>query len=603
MSKPNELGSLKKLYLLFNRHEKIKTLGLLFLMLIGAIMELIGIGAIPAFILIVASPEKVLLHPISGAVAQWFSVENSRDLLVVGSVGLISFFIAKGLLLALINYIKIRFVQYKYTELSGRLFSNYMQAPFTFHLNRNSSELLRNIISETHLLVYNVFITLLNITLNIVTMIFIVAFLIVVQPLFSLFALITLGALSWSMMKLVERKTNYFGQEEMQQRQVSNKAVMEALSGIKDIQVLGREEHFISQFNFSIARRARSRFFIEMVQSFNRPVFETITVIGVLGLALILTANEQSIERTIAVLALFAAATYRLMPIFQGLVNEVNSLRYHIYSVNPVYDDLHYLQNNFNEPTRNQNHSLTFKQEIKIENISFAYPGTTKEVLKNVNLNIPNGSVVALVGASGAGKTSLADALLGLLRIDKGSISVDGVNIYSALRAWQNNIGYIPQNIYLADDTLKHNVAFGISENEINDAQFEEAVEAALLTELIEQLPEKENTMIGEQGIRLSGGQRQRIGIARALYHNPRLLIMDEGTSALDNLTEKFVIDAIEKLRNDRTIIMIAHRLTTVKNCDLICLMENGEITDKGTYDELFKRNTKFKEMASSIIH
>ncbi|MDO8897435.1 MAG: ABC transporter ATP-binding protein, partial [Bacteroidales bacterium] len=413
--------------------------------------------------------------------------------------------------------------------------------------------------------------------------------------------MITLGALSWSMMKLVERKTQFFGQEEMQQRQVSNKTVLEALSGIKDIQVLGREEHFISQFNFSIARRARARFFIEMVQSFNRPVFETITVIGVLGLALVLTANEQSIERTIAVLALFAAATYRLMPIFQGLVTEINSLRYHIYSVDPVFDDLQQLQNNFNETDNNQKLPLTFNREICIENVSFAYPDTTKDVLKSINLNIPQGSVVALVGESGAGKTSLVDALLGLLRVDKGSISVDDVNIYSSLKAWQQNIGYIPQNIYLADDTLKHNVAFGINENEISDAKFWEAVEAALLTDLIEQLPEKENTMIGEMGVRLSGGQRQRIGIARALYHNPRLLIMDEGTSALDNVTEKYVIEAIEKLRNDRTIIMIAHRLTTVKNCDIICLMEDGKITDKGTYDELMNKNTKFKEMASSI--
>ncbi|KAF0129277.1 MAG: multidrug ABC transporter ATPase/permease [Bacteroidetes bacterium] len=603
MKELKKISTLNKLYLLFSRHEKIKTLGLLFLMLIGALMELIGIGAIPAFILIVASPEKVLLHPLSGTVAHWFRVDNSRELLVVGSVGLISFFVTKGLLLAVINYIKIRFVQYKYTELSRSLFSKYIHAPYTFHLYRNSSELLRNIISETHVLVYNVFVALLNISLNIVTMILIVAFLIVVQPLFSLLALTTLGVLSWSMMKLVERKTQYFGQEEIQQRQISNKAVLEALSGIKDIQVLGREEHFISQFNYSIVRRARSRFFIEMVQSFNRPVFETITVIGVLGLALVLSANEQSIERTIAVLALFAAATYRLMPIFQGLVSEINSLRYHIYSVDPVFDDLQHLQNSFSESGNNQNQPLTFKREIRIENISFAYPNTDKDVLSNINLIIPHGFVVALVGESGAGKTSLVDALLGLLRIDKGRISVDGVNIYSSLKAWQNTIGYIPQNIYLADDTLKHNVAFGISDNEINDAQFWEAVEASLLKDLIEQLPEKENTMIGELGIRLSGGQRQRIGIARALYHNPRLLIIDEGTSALDNLTEKYVIEAIEKLRNDRTIIMIAHRLTTVKNCDVICLMEDGKITDKGSYDELLNRNTKFKEMAEVITN
>ena len=590
--------SLKKLFSLFSRREKIKTLGLLMLMVVVALLEMVGIGAIPAFILVVGSPEKVLAHPVSGMVAQWFGVENSYDLLVTGSIGLIALFVVKGLMVSLVSYIRIRFVQYKYTEISDRLFRAYMMAPFTFHLSHNSSGLLRNVVTETQMLMYYVFNPMLNVVLNVITMVLILTILFVAQPLFSVIAMSALGLVTFGMLRFVQSRTAHFGKQEQTHREISNKAVMEGLAGIKDIRVLGRESFFTTLFAQSTSAKAKAQYFIGMVGAINRPIFETITVVGVLALALALSARDTSIERIIAVLALFAAATYRLMPIFQQLMGEINQIRYYLYSVEPVHADLTGL--GFDEELEKEQpiERLSFANSIEFKNITYAYPETDKRVVNDVNLTIPFGSAIAFVGASGAGKTTMVDLLLGLLQPEHGEILVDGNNIQTNLRGWQQNIGYIPQNIYLADDSLMRNVAFGLPDHAISEAQFREAVQAAQLTELIESLPDKEHTLIGEAGVRLSGGQRQRIGIARALYHNPRLLVMDEGTSALDNLTEKYVIEAIENLRNDRTIIMIAHRLTTVKNCDVIYLMKEGKLLDAGTYDELIKRSDNFKRMA-----
>ena len=566
-------------------------------MVISAIMEMVGIGSIPAFILIVASPSKVLQHPVTGPVMEWLGIESGRQLLMVGSFGLIGFFIAKGVLTTLINYIKVRFVQFKFRELSQRLFSLYMQAPYSFHLGRNSSELLRNVNHETHVIIHNVFIPLLSMALDGISLLFIMAMLIAVEPLFSLIALGGLGGLSWLFMRVIKKRTERFGKDELLQRKVSNKIVMEGIAGLKDIRVLGRERDFLKQYSVSLKRKSDAQFFRVFIQSLQRPVFETITVMGVLGLALALTIRNESMESIIATLALFAAATYRLMPIFRDLITHLTNLRFSIYSVDPVFEDLEELKGVQEASDSDTGIHLPFERDIVFEGVTYMYPNSQEQALHGVSLHIPRGKAVALVGESGAGKTTLVDALLGLLEIQKGSIRVDGVDIFSDTRAWQRNIGYIPQFIYLLDDTLIANVALGLRDKDIEMDKFRRAVEAAQLDELIERLPEKEQTMLGERGVRLSGGQRQRVGIARALYHDPQLLIMDEGTSALDNITEKYIIEAIERLRGDRTVVLIAHRLTTVMNCDMIYFMENGRIIDQGTYSQLLQKNERFRRM------
>jgi ATP-binding cassette subfamily C protein len=589
---------LRKLWQLFSRREKAKSFGLLLLMVVSAVMEMVGIGAIPAFILVVASPGKLFLHPLSGPVLEWLGIETSRQLLVVGSVGLIGFFVAKGGLTMLIHYVRIRFVQHKFKELSHRLFSLYMFAPYSFHLGRNSSELLRNVNHETMVVIQNVFMPLMGIVLSGVSMVFIFGLLVLVEPVFSLVAVTGLGGFSWLFMRVIRKKTDRFGKDAVEQRKVSNKVVMQGLAGLKDIRVLGREETFIGQYADSLRRRSAAQFFKNIINNLQRPVFEAITVVGVLGLALVLTARNESIESIIAVLALFAAATYRLMPIFRDLMNHVTELRYSLYSIDPVFEDLEQLRALARRGPEQDEAPLPFEREIVLKDVRYMYPDSSEQALIDVNLTIPRGRAVALVGESGAGKTTLVDALLALLEIQGGSIRVDGSDVMDRPRAWRRNVGYIPQFIYLMDDTLLRNVAMGLKDGEIDRERFRSAVDAARLSELIDHLPEKEHTVLGERGVRLSGGQRQRVGIARALYHDPQLLIMDEGTSALDNITERYIIEAIDRLKGGRTVILIAHRLTTVRNCDVIYLMEAGRITDHGTYTELLQRNARFREMA-----
>ncbi|MFO8054502.1 MAG: ABC transporter ATP-binding protein [Bacteroidales bacterium] len=598
MAHKNHIHAFRKLFRLFNRRERLRVAGLFVLMLVNALAEMVGVGLVPAFIMVVASPEKVMGHHLAEPVIQWLNIQSSRELLVAGSIALIVFFIVKGLLLAVIQHVRLSFVQYKYKELSGKLFAKYMLAPYSFHLNRNSSVLLRNLLDETNIVVFSVFTAVLNIMLNTLTMAFIIALLLAAQPLFSLIALLGLGGLSFLIMHLAKKKTDYYGQEEMKQRGISYKVVNEGLAGLKDVRVLGREWNFLSRYKQSMKRIMKAQFYRQMLQVLQRPVFEAVTVTGVLGLALLLTAREQPVENIIALLSLFAAATYRLMPLFKQLLNQITTLRYHIFSVNPVYDDLTELKHVPDQPLGTEAEPMRFEKEIVFKDVDFAYPGREELVLKGINLSIQRGKAVALVGVSGAGKTTLVDTLLGLLDVKRGTITVDGSNMKGHARQWRRNTGYIPQFIFLADASLKRNVTLGLEEKQIDEQRFRKAVEAAQLTQVIERLPRKENTLLGERGIRLSGGERQRVGIARALYQNPQLLIMDEGTSSLDSITEKYITDAIQRLKGERTIVMIAHRISTVVNCDVIYLMDHGNIIAAGTYEELMNSSVKFREMA-----
>jgi ATP-binding cassette subfamily C protein len=306
-----------------------------------------------------------------------------------------------------------------------------------------------------------------------------------------------------------------------------------------------------------------------------------------------------------SILALFALSIRRLLPAVNNIVSQYSSLRYNAYSVNPIYEDLINLekyqnlkQDDDNDKDNNKSKKSFLKEKIAIKNLDFKYQKHQDLILRDISFSITQGQAIALVGSTGSGKTTLADLILGLLKPSSGKIEVDDKDIYTNISAWQKNIGYIPQFIYLSDDSIKNNIAFGLEEDEIDDDKLKKAIEVSQLTEFIGQLPEKENTKIGERGIRLSGGQRQRIGIARALYDNPEVLVMDEATSSLDNITEKFIIEAIEKLKKNRTIIIIAHRLSTVKNCDQLYILKQGQIIEQGTYNELIVKNKEFKDMS-----
>lgn len=592
-----------KLRKLFNRSEKIK-IGLLFgMMLLAAFLELLGIGMIPAFVAIVADPARVLKYKQLSELYQFLNITNARDLLIYGGSALIGVYIIKNGYLLIYHYLEARFVFNRRYTFSHKLMTAYMQAPYTFYLERNSSELLRNTNNEVNIMVNNVLLPILKVSKELIMGVVVVLFLLLAEPTITMIISIVMGGMAGSFLIITRKRMNDLGLKAQEFRKGMLKAAQQGFGGIKDARVLNREGEFIETFRSMAYQSSQLQLMKNFISSIPRPTVETLSVGGIMLIAVIMVLQERPISSIVPIVAMFGVAIVRLIPAIHQVTQLLTDLRFNIASVNPVYDDLTLLKEATQafRSDRRKNQKLELRKSIVIDNLYYQYPKSTEQALNGVNLEIPYGNAVALVGSSGSGKTTLADSLLGLLVPQKGAILVDGVNISESISGWQQNIGYIPQFIYLSDDTLKRNIAFGLPDDKIENEKILKAVELAQLSDLIEHLPQGIDTVIGERGTRLSGGQRQRVGIARALYHEPHVLVMDEATSALDNITEHQIIEAIEALKGNRTVIMIAHRLTTVMNCDVLFFMENGKIVDKGSYSELLKRNHKFKEMAKEV--
>lgn len=573
-------------------------------MVFGAMLEVIGIGVIPLFVTALTNPDMLFNHEIAGPWLETAGIEDAQNLLVYGAVIMITAFTVKNTYLIGMRYVISRFVFNRFSSISSRLFKAYMNAPYTYHLKRNSAELLRNTTQETRYMVKQFMLPLLKMIMDGVIIAGIIIFLLFIEPLITLMAIALLGGGGGLYVQLIRNRIRRHGVRAQNERGNMIRDVNEGLGGLKDIKVLNRESWFTGRFNKHIKSLARTLVFNQVARQSTKPVMETIAVGGILLIALVLFWQGRGMATVIPVLTLFGAATVRLMPALQELISAWTQVRYYAYTINPIHDDLMELKNHQKMMQKSSGKSQTdrttmpFQNSIELDRISYTYPEEPEKAIKDISLDIKKGTSVGFVGESGAGKTTIVDLILGLLKPESGTISVDGKDIWSDIASWQRSIGYIPQFIYLMDDSIRKNIALGLSEEEINDDQIHRALKASQLNDVVNKLPDGDRTVIGERGIRFSGGQRQRIGIARALYHNPQLLIMDEATSALDNKTEKQVVSAIEKLRGERTIIMIAHRLSTVQNCDQLYFLKDGVVKDQGDYNTLMRREAEFKEMS-----
>jgi len=590
----------KKIIYILPERDSIRILILFILMLIAAALEVAGIGMIPAFVSIVASPERVLEVEYIQPLLSTFQISNPEDLLIWGSIALVLVFLIKSLFTLFYSYVEARFISNRRYKISYRLMDSYMKAPYTFHLQKNTAELLRNITQEVNLFVSQVITNVMSMTKEIVMAVSILVLLFVVEPFITLLVILISGLGTGTFLFLTQKKIKRFGEEEQQHRMNMIKAVNQGLGGIKDARVLNREESFIKKFGIEAYLSSKLLTYKRFIRQVPKPVVETSAVITMMLISAFMIWQGRPMSAIIPILTLFAMATVRLMPAFHSLSTLYTNLKYNIVSINPLYDDLKLLRtyNDQFSVDRKSGKKLHIEQSIEAQNIVFRYPGSAENALDDISFHIQKGDAVAFVGESGAGKTTVVDVILGLLEPTEGEIRVDGINIHKNLSAWQKNIGYIPQTIYLADESLRNNIAFGVPENEIDDDRVMEVLISAQLQEMLNHLPDGLDTMLGEHGTRISGGQRQRVGIARALYHDPEVLVMDEATSALDNITEKEITSAIERLRGDRTIIMIAHRLTTVQNCNVLYLMKEGQIADQGSYTDLVSQNPEFRKMA-----
>jgi len=599
----------KKILYLLPSGDKFKIFVLFMMMFIAALFEVVGIGMIPVFVSIIATPEMVLNHAWAGPLLLSLNITEAGELLIYGACVLIGIFICKNTYLLMYKYAEARFLWKRYVFVGSSLFKKYMTAPYEFHLNRNTSELLRNVTQEARYIVKNVMSSYMILAMDFILIVVIFSMLLIVEPFITLITIILLGGGGGLFLKFIRNKTQEYGKTAQSDRGMMIQSVNEGLGGFKDATVLNRQKWFYKKFHYHIQRFSRSQTFKEVASVANKPFIETIAVTGMLLIALVLYLQGRGLEVVLPILTLFGIATIRLLPAIQRSAGAITTLRYYLYTIDPVYSDSKYLfeanhskseQINRKRIKADREYALKLQRCIKFEAVSYAYPNSDLQAVKDISLCIQKGESVGFVGASGAGKTTLVDILLGLLKPQEGNIFVDDTDIYSNLPGWQKNIGYISQFIFLIDDSIKRNIAFGLPDHEIDEIKLNNAIKASQLSELIENLPEGVNTVVGEHGTRLSGGQRQRIGIARALYNNPQVLIMDEATSSLDNTTERFVIEAIDNLKGERTILTIAHRLTTVKNCDHIFFMKNGRVIDQGSYDQLIENNYDFYKMATN---
>ena len=595
------IASLRRTFGLLPKKDRFKFFLLLLMMIIASFLEVLGIGMIPAFVVMIAEPDKVLSLQIVGPILEQLGITTSQRLALFGAVILIALYLFKNIYLTFYKYIKMKFIYNRKVYLQNRLFKAYMTAPYTFFMGRNSAELLRNVTSEVSKMITGTVMPFLEISLKVIMFILIISGLVYLEPLITLITILMMGGTGYIFLKLTQEKTRDSGKISRIALGDINRVILQALGGFKDARVLNREKSFLKQYDKHAKIHVNTGIYQSIVKELPKPIIESLMVTGILTITLIMIFEGRAFTEIIPILTLFGVAAVKLMPVFNSVIQQVTRINYSADSVNVIFDDLNVLENeyqSFRNKILSDTEKLELRRSIELNNISFNYPNSDEFAVKNINLTIKNGSVVGIVGASGAGKTTLVDIILGLLEPQEGIIKVDDVDIRDNVRGWMKNIGYIQQSNYLMDQKIFRNIAFGVPSKEIDKKKLNEAIKAAQLEETIARLPNGLKTRTGERGARLSGGQQQRIGIARALYNNPQVLIMDEATSALDNITEKYVIEAIERLRGDRTIIMIAHRLTTVQNCDMIYLMDEGEMIDSGTYEELLEKSPKFREMS-----
>lgn len=574
---------LKKINYVLNRKQKFSLLILLAVIFVGAFVELLGVSAIMPIIEVAMNPEVINEKWYLIMIMDTMEFTDANEVLVFWALLLIAIYILKNIYVTMMYNMQYRFTFNNQQRLSVKMMQSYMKQDYLFHVSKNVAEFQRNITNDVNgffTVVLNVLQFLAEFSVSVVLVIFLfvqdwVSTMAVASLLF-LFLLFFAGFFK----KVLVKK----GEESRQANLQVTKWLLQSFSGIKEIKVINGEEFFISNYDKHYTKCATVQRQQSILTYLPRPVMETVCICSLL-LAMIIkiTVTKSDITSFVTTLSVFAVAAFRMLPSFNKITGYLSGMMFNKPSIDAVYSDLKEIEEFLDKKTtdRQDTEKVVFHDSIKFNNLSFQYPENDKWVLKNADLEIKKDTSVAFIGASGAGKTTAADLILGILEPQQGNVTIDGMDIKKCMSSWHENIGYIPQTIYLMDDTIRANIAFGVPEAEIDDAAIEKAMKEAQLDTFVHSLKERTDTMIGDRGVKLSGGQRQRIGIARALYRNPKVLILDEATSALDNETEKEVMQAIDGLHGTRTMIVIAHRLSTIKKCDKIYEVGEGLITER----------------------
>lgn len=593
--------TVQKLREILGRREKLHALLLLAMTLFMGLVESTRVASVLPFVAVLADPAIVERNVYLATAYDWLGFSSVQQFLGFLGVALFVIFVATLVLSALMQYASLRFVSGRGYVLARDLFDGYLARPYEWYLGRNSADLGKNVLSEVGQVVGGALSPAMQLVTQTAIAIGLIALLVAVDPMLAVVVTGLIGGGYWATFWSSRRYLGRLGEERYALTTERFRIAAEAFAGSKDVKVLGLESAFARRFDTAARRLRNVEITNSLIGSMPQYAMQALSFGLVLAIVLYQLYVRGGIAQALPIIAVYALAGQRLLPALQSIYGAVAKLRFAKPSIDRLYDDL-IKSRQYAEAARRKRGAMRMplEKEIGLASISYRYPGTDTPALKDVTLTIPALGIVGFVGQTGAGKTTIVDVILGLLQPQSGALTVDGKEITAEnSQDWLASVGYVPQAIFLADETVAANIAFGVPAASIDMAAVERAARVANLHDFVtSELPNGYQTMIGERGLRLSGGQRQRVGIARALYRDPDLLVMDEGTSALDNITERAVMDAIQNLAQRKTIIVVAHRLSTVRSCDNIFHLERGRLIGSGPYDELVRTDERFRVMA-----
>lgn len=550
---------------------------LVFLMICSTLLEMIGIGAIPAFVYLISNPDAFFDSFNFLRFLQQFYEQDPAKFFVLTLFFLILIYLVKNIFISLVQLFKTRLSYKQQIKISTRLFKSYISAPWLFHINRNSAEILRNINNETNIVISSVLIPTLNIVMDIILILLTFVLLFVIEPIVSLFTLASFGLGTMLFVYFTNNKLKDFGKEEMLLRKQRNKTVIQTFGALKELVIYDKLEFYLGKYKESAIKTAKAQTYRQIVSFLPKPVLETFAVIVVFIVSLIFIGQGRDLKNLLPLIALFGAAAIKILPAIKQVLLNFTQIRFNHFSIKPIAEDINENEHKYlNKNNDWKKEDISFSNIIEIRDVSFRYKDKHHYVIKNLHELIQKGSFTIISGPSGVGKTTLLNIVAGILQPESGTILCDGKNIYNNIKSWQSIVSYVPQNVFLFDDTIKNNIALGELSQDIKDSLIMESLKAAQLENFISFAPKGLETKIGERGVKISGGQRQRIGIARALYHNPELLILDEATSEIDRETEEKIIKALTK-RNSLTVLFVGHKYNNGHNFKEIIIKQTHD--------------------------
>lgn len=596
------MNSLSKIFFLLSRKEKNHFFLLLALVLFMALFDVLGIASILPFVMLLMSPNLVETNIFLKNIYQisnFFGVSNINDFIFFFGVIVFFLLLTSILIRGITQFLLIRFALMREFSIGKLIFKNYLSEPYVWFLDRQTSDLTKNILSEVNVIIDGTLMPMLNLIAQTIVVISLLVLLFITDPKLAILIFLIFGISYVLVFFFVRNSLSRMGTERLISNSQRFNIIKEAFGSSKEVKIRDLEEMYLNQFEKPAKNFAHNQSTSTIIALIPRYFIEGIAFGGIVLMILFFLSNGGRIELILPSISLFVFAGYRMMPSLQQVYLALAQLRFSNASLDLIYEYLRNKNINYDIKETKILDNIEFKNSLSLKNICYSYPNSEKKILVNISLKIPAFSKIGIVGSTGSGKTTLVDILIGLLEPTAGKLLIDGqeISVFSQ-KVWRKKIGYIPQQIFLNDSSIASNIAYGVNKEDIDYDAVKNSINLSGMEEFIfQELPENYNTIVGENGVKLSGGQRQRIGIARAIYHNPELLILDEATSSLDNLTEEFVMNSIVNKMGKKTIIIVAHRLSTIKQCDKIFFLNNGKLEQEGTYQNLFENNENFRKM------